>query len=161
MPQPPRAPRPRLPAFVPVPVRPRSDGWVAWRQAEFVGKLAETGSVSAAAAHVGMARETAYRLRRKPGAESFALAWDVAMRIACERLGRAAPAIPALGLAAVAPKVTPAELWRRIVEGTWRPVLRRGKYVGSVHKADDSALSGHMARLGRSMRRRARSGGAG
>jgi hypothetical protein len=114
--------------------------------------LAETGSVSAAAAYVGMARETAYRLRRKPGAEGFARAWDIAMRIACDRLGRAAPAIPELGLAHLPPKVTGDELWRRIVDGRWRPVLRRGKYVGSLHNPDNSALLSHMAQIDRSFR---------
>src|SRR5687768_738078 len=78
----PRTPRPRLPAFHPVPIRTRSDGWTPVRQAEFIGMLAETGSVSAAAEFVGMARETAYRLRRKPGAEEFAHAWDVALVVA-------------------------------------------------------------------------------
>jgi hypothetical protein len=152
MSQPPRASRPRLPAFTPVPVRSRSDGWVPWRQAEFIGVLAETGSVSTAAKYVGMARETAYRLRRKPGAESFARAWDIAMRIACDRLGRAAPAIPELGLPHLPPKVTGDELWRRIVDGRWRPVLRRGKYVGSLQEPDNSALLSHLAQLDRSFR---------
>ena len=79
MTQPSRTLRPRLPSFAPVPAKRRAGGWTPVRQAEFIGMLAETGSVSAAAEFVGMARETAYRLRRKPGAEQFALAWDIAM----------------------------------------------------------------------------------
>ena len=52
----------------------------------------------------------------------------------------------------VPPKVSPDELWRRIVDGRWRPVVRRAKYVGSVHKADNSALLSHIAQLDRSLR---------
>ena len=40
----------RLPPFVPVPVRARRDGWDAQRQGRFIGWLAQTGSVSEAAA---------------------------------------------------------------------------------------------------------------
>src|SRR5688572_25963890 len=116
MPRPTHPPRPRLPAFHPVPVRTRADGWTPVRQAEFIGMLAETGSVSAAAEFVGMTRETAYRLRRKPGAEEFARAWDVALVIAGVR--------PSTGSGpGEAPrtrrprKVAHAPTWRTIVDG--------------------------------------------
>ena len=69
-------PRRRVPKFTPVPLRYRRDGWTPGRQADFLGRLCETWSVAAAARHVGMTRESAYRLREKPGAESFAAAWD-------------------------------------------------------------------------------------
>ena len=58
----------RVPPFLPVPLRARADGWTGERQARFVGKLAETGCVSAAARAVGMSRLSAYRLRARPGA---------------------------------------------------------------------------------------------
>jgi hypothetical protein len=100
-----------------------------------------------------MARETAYRLRRKRGAEEFARAWDVAVAMSGVRpsagAGRAVTGEPRTQ---VPPKVSPDELWRRIVDGRWRPVVRRGKYVGSVRKADNSALLGHLAQLDRSLR---------
>ena len=35
----------RVPAFYPVPVRTRRDGWTIERQADFLGLLAECGSV--------------------------------------------------------------------------------------------------------------------
>lgn len=153
MPDSSRIPRPRLPAFAPVPVKRRADGWTPVRQAEFIGVLAETGSVSAAAEFVGMARETAYRLRRKPGAEEFARAWDVAVAISGVRPSvHPERAVSGEGRTLVPPKVSPDELWRRIVDGRWRPVLRRGKYAGSVHKADNSALLSHVAQLDRSLR---------
>jgi hypothetical protein len=41
--------------------------------------LAETGSVMGACEAVGMSRNSAYRLRRMPGADSFAAAWDAAL----------------------------------------------------------------------------------
>jgi hypothetical protein len=154
MTQPTRTARPRLPAFAPVPIKRRADGWTPVRQAEFIGVLAETGSVSAAARFVGMARETAYRLRRKPGAEEFARSWDIAMQISGARRPGEPGVLPPVryGLTSSSTKVTPPDLWRRIVDGRWRPVMRRGKYVGSVHKPDNSALLGHLARLDRSLR---------
>ena len=93
-----------------------------------------------------MARETAYRLRRKAGAEEFARAWDAALRSARTRFGWS-PRGSADELYTVPPKVSPGDLWRRIVDGRWRPVLRRGKYVGSVQKADNSALLSHIAQI--------------
>jgi len=79
----PPAPRPyrrlRVPPFYPVPVRTRRDGWTIERQADFLGLLAETGSVIGACEAVGMSRKSAYRLRALPGAESFAAAWDAAL----------------------------------------------------------------------------------
>ena len=140
------ASRARLPAFHPVPVRTRADGWTPVRQAEFIGMLAETGSVSAAAAFVGMARETAYRLRRKPEAAEFARAWDAALVVAGVRRPGEAP------LERRSRKVTHAPTWRTIVDGQWQPVMRHGKYAGSVRKADNSALLGYLAQLDRSFR---------
>ena len=148
MTQPPRVSRPRLPAFHPVPIRTRSDGWTPVRQAEFVGVLAETGSVSAAAEFVGMARETAYRLRRKPGAEEFAAAWDAALAIHALRTGKAVnlPRTP------LPRKVTHAPTWRMICDGRWQAVLRRGKYAGSYPKPDNSALLRYLGQIDRSFR---------
>jgi hypothetical protein len=122
-----------VPAFVPVPLRTRADGWTALRQAEFLGWLAETRSVAEAARRVNMARETAYRLRRKPGAESFAAAWDAAMGFAL------AHTLPAS-------KVTGYELWHRAFHGLLKPVMRGGRYAGTIRKSDTSALLRAVAR---------------
>jgi hypothetical protein len=67
---------PAVPAFTPVPVRARHDGWTEERQRTFIRVLAETRCVGAAALAAGISRESAYRLRRRKGAESFAEAWD-------------------------------------------------------------------------------------
>jgi hypothetical protein len=128
-------PRRKVPAFVPVPLRTRADGWTPLRQAEFLGYLAETRSVAEAARRVNMARETAYRLRSKPGAESFAAAWDAAM-------GRSEARTPA------ASKVTGYELWHRAFHGLFKPVMRGGRYAGTLRKSDSSALLRVVARPG-------------
>ena len=65
--------------FEPVPRKYRVDGWTADRQRAFISALAATGSVKSAARSINMAPEGAYNLRRQPGAESFAHAWQVAV----------------------------------------------------------------------------------
>ena len=72
-------PRRRVPAFTPVPLRYRRDGWTPTRQAAFLGALAETPCVAKAARKVGKSPESAYRLRGKPGAETFAAVWDAVL----------------------------------------------------------------------------------
>lgn len=69
----------RVPPFLPVPLRRRAGGWTPQRQADFIGYLAETGSVAEAALRVGMSRMAAYRPRRHPDAGSLSHAWDAVM----------------------------------------------------------------------------------
>jgi hypothetical protein len=65
--------------FTPVPMaRARRDGWTAAVQRAFIHALSVMGSVGAASRAVGMGRVSAYRLRDRDGAESFAAAWDAA-----------------------------------------------------------------------------------
>lgn len=122
----------RVPAFLPVPVRPRADGWTPLRQARFIGYLAVTGSVSLAARKVAMSRESAYRLREHRGAESFAAAWDAA-----------------LGLARPEQKVTPLEASIEADFIRLRPIVRRGKVLGVAEKHDNSALLKLLRQLAR------------
>ncbi|HEX8533232.1 MAG TPA: hypothetical protein VF662_03625 [Allosphingosinicella sp.] len=117
------SPRRRVPAFTPVPLRYRSDGWTPGRQADFLGHLCETWSVAAAARHVGMTRESAYRLRDKPGAESFAAAWDSIL---------AEPRRVRMS--------THELLWHRYFYGTLKPIMRGGKHVGTLHSSDNDAV---------------------
>lgn len=72
--------------FAPVPVKPRRDGWSPARQMGFIQRLALCGDVAAAARGVGMSRESAWRLRARPGAEGFAAAWDEAAGWGVDRL---------------------------------------------------------------------------
>ena len=67
-------------AFLPVAQqRNRADGWTPETQANFIRALEAMGSVGKAARAVGMGRASAYRLRERPGAASFASAWDRAI----------------------------------------------------------------------------------
>ena len=126
----PRRRLPRVPAFYPVPVKPRADGWTVQRQANFLGWLAETGSVSAACARVSMSRNSAYKLRGKRDAESFAAAWDAALGMPVR-------------------KVTIDDLHFLAHHGLVKPLFRGGKYIRSQRKPDNSALLRLMARFDR------------
>jgi hypothetical protein len=126
----PRRRLPRVPAFYPVPLRQTRTGWTLERQANFLGWLAETGSVSAACARVGMSRNSAYKLRKKPDAESFAAAWDAALGLPVRR-------------------VTIDDLQFLAHHGLVRPCFRGGKYIGARRKPDNSALLRLLARFDR------------
>lgn len=135
-----RTPPPKLPPFHAVQTRQRADGWTPERQAEFIGHIAETHLVSAAVRAVSMSRESAYRLRTRPGAEGFAAVWDMALA------RRATDAGLALYVAAreaahealqVSRKVTPGELQWRIESGKWH-VIMRGGYFMRTHQAPDN-----------------------
>ena len=127
----PRRRLPRVPAFYPVPVRDcHTARWTDACQAHFLGWLAETGSVSAACARVKMSRNGAYKLRKKPGAESFAAAWDAALGLPVRR-------------------VTIDDLHSLAYKGLIKPRFRGGKYIGSRQKPDSSALIKLVKRLDR------------
>ncbi|MEN2786513.1 hypothetical protein ACFOKI_02590 [Sphingomonas qilianensis] len=70
------------PAYLFTPVRPtraHANGWTADAQVAFIAALARTGVVAVAARSVGKSPRSAYQLRGRPGAESFADAWDRAL----------------------------------------------------------------------------------
>lgn len=121
---------PRVPPFYPVPLRGRRDGWTVQRQADFLGMLAETGSVMGACEAVGMSRKSAYRLRARRDAESFAAAWDAA-------------------LGAPVRKVTVTDLDFLAYHGLVQPLLFRGRYRGAMRKPDNSALLRLLKKLDR------------
>ena len=117
------------PAFDPVPVRPRRDGWTPERQRRFIAALAECRCVHRAVKAVGLSRESAYCLRRKSGAESFAAAWDAILA--------ARPVAPAnLSL-----------LWHRAFYGTLKPIVRQGQVVAYLHAPDNRALMSLLRRM--------------
>lgn len=124
----PHAPPPRLAellqdmpleelAFTPVKVKPRRDGWTVERQKWFILRLALGGCVSVAARGVGMTRRSAYRLRERPGAESFAAAWDRAQGWGQDR--------------------TVDVALERALEGERIPIVRNGRVVGEIHRHDN------------------------
>jgi hypothetical protein len=118
---PPRpAGHPAVPDFTPVPRRPRTDGWTPERQRAFIEALAETGSVKAAAHRINMSSEGAYYLRRQPGAESFAAAWEAALDFGVQRLADIA--------------------LERAVDGVSVPVFWKGEQVGERRAYNDRLL---------------------
>ena len=73
-------------AFTPVPLqRVQANGWTPRRQRDFIQSLSVIGNVHRAAKAVGMTKQSAYGLRSRAGAESFAAAWDVALEIGYDR----------------------------------------------------------------------------
>ncbi len=79
--------------FTPVPCRARYDGWLPGLQVRFIVALAQGARPGEAAERLGMSRQSAYKLRRRAGAESFAAAWDSALRVA-RRIQEAPPSVP-------------------------------------------------------------------
>jgi hypothetical protein len=105
------------PKFEPATPRPRRDGWSAERQIRFIEALAEGATVDAAARRVGMTRDSAYKLARRPCGRSFRQGWDAA--IDCN--------MPQVEQAAV----------RRSIEGVARPVFYKGEQVGEWRHHDE------------------------
>jgi hypothetical protein len=65
--------------------RMRCNGWTPKQQERFILALQAMGSVGQAAKAVGMSRTAAYKLRDRPGAESFACSWDMALDMGRQR----------------------------------------------------------------------------
>jgi hypothetical protein len=77
-----------------------------------------------------MSRNSAYKLRKRPQAESFAAAWDAALGMPVRR-------------------VTVDDLHFLGHHGLVKPLFRGGKYCGSRRKPDPSALRKLLARYDR------------
>jgi hypothetical protein len=105
-------------AFDPVAVAPRMDGWTPERQRAFIEELADCGIVSEAAGRVGMTARSAHRLRRRPDAEAFNLAWEAALRLGVDHLRSVA--------------------YERAIVGT--PRFYRGEKVGEERIYDNRLL---------------------
>ncbi|MEL7690247.1 hypothetical protein [Citromicrobium bathyomarinum] len=130
--------------FRPVPLRARRDGWSGARQCAFLVQLYLTGSVAAAARRVGMSRASAYRLRERADAQSFAHAWDRVLTPPGS--GRCDDAREDFR------KVTDAELVGRVETPVLQPVIYRGRLVGIREKPDISALLRLARRTGSAVR---------
>jgi hypothetical protein len=120
--------------FAPVPVRARRDGWTPDRQRAFIGLLSKGLRPGRAAAQLGMSRKSAYALRCRPGAASFAAAWDAAS--AAVRARRAALRGPSE--------------WERAVEGVLHPIRYRRRITAWDRRYNNGALIrllGQVARL--------------
>jgi len=113
-------------AFTPVPVKARRDGWTAARQRGLVDRLALGATVAVAARGVGMSRESAYRLRERAGAASFAAAWDKASEWGEERMADLA--------------------LERALIGEVRPIFYRGVKRGEYVRHDNRIVAALLAR---------------
>lgn len=124
---PPAPPEDEPIAFTPVPGRARHDGWTPNRQRDFIAALARIGLVSAAAQAIGLSAKSAYALRRRAGAESFAAAWNAALTMGRDN---------ARGVAI-----------DRALNGVEKPIYYRGRQVGTRRVFNDrlliAALRGH------------------
>lgn len=108
---------PSTPGFEPVNLRYRHDGLTPARQVAVVQALAECGCVREACARVGVSAEAVYRLRRRPDAQSFRCAMDLALDGAVERIEDGA--------------------FSRAVNGTEIPHYYRGELVGTHRRYDE------------------------
>lgn len=115
---------PTLPAFDipfdPVPVAKRHGGWTPEKQRGFIDALGVCGCVTAAAGHVGMTAKSAYRLRNRADAASFAAVWDLAAREGFAR--------------------TRDDAVERAIHGEEVPVYRRGKQIGTRIRHDNQLM---------------------
>jgi hypothetical protein len=111
--------------FTPAPCR-RHNGWTAERQRAFIRHLGRLGLVAPAARAVGMSRQSAYALREKPGAESFAEAWDLALEMG---LGNAED-----------------HAITRALEGYEVPYFYGGRQCGTIRRYDHRLLLAALAR---------------
>jgi len=103
--------------FTPVPsASTRHDGWTPERQVQFIELLAQSGVVAFSARGVGKSAVSAYKLRARPGAESFAAAWDRAIATGQARAFDAA--------------------YDRAVNGITTPRYYRGQVIGTRHRYD-------------------------
>lgn len=98
-------------------LRHRHNGWTPERQVAFIAALSECGCVDAACKSVGISTTAAYDLRRRVEAQSFRLAWDMALDHAIQRLSDAA--------------------YSRAIHGVAQPVFYKGEQIGERRKYDE------------------------
>ena len=103
-------------AFTPVAVSGRHNGWTPHRQHDFIRALAAMGNVSRAARAVGKTKQSAYTLRDRPDADSFADAWNTALQ---------------MGYDSALEKAID-----RACNGITTPRFYKGKQVGTRHRHD-------------------------
>lgn len=106
--------------FTPVAVALRHHGWTPERQRDFIEQLGRIGLVSAAARAVGKSPKSAYALRRRADAASFAAAWEAAL---AEGQSRALD--NAIG---------------RALDGERTPIFYKGRQVGERVRYNDGLL---------------------
>ena len=126
--------------FAPVPLRARHNGWTAAAQRDFILRLARGAGIGEAARHLGFSRQSAYALRRRRGAESFAAAWNSAVA-----LGR--------NMATVERR---ERGFAYGAETLLVPRYYRGRLIGFVQRDDNRSAMRALLALDRMLDRRAR-----
>jgi hypothetical protein len=110
----------------------RGDGWTPERVRTFLETLADCGLVNQAAAAAGMARSSAYALRRRAKGRPFCTAWRAALLVARQRLEDDAMA--------------------RAINGCFEIVVRDGMVVAERHRHDNRFLLALLDRIDRQAR---------
>jgi hypothetical protein len=105
------------PDFEPATPRRRHDGWSAARQIRFIQAIAEGATVDAAARSVGMTRDSAYKLARRPCGLSFRRGWEAARDCNIPQLEQA--------------------VLERSINGVPRPIFYKGEQVGEWRHFDE------------------------
>ena len=108
---------PSAPDFEPVKLRYRHDGLTPARQVALVQAFAACGCVREACAKVGVSHEAVYALRRRPDAQSFRLAMDLALDGAADRVEDA--------------------VYNRAINGVEVPHYYKGELVGTHRRYDE------------------------
>lgn len=119
--------------FEPVPLRAQHNGWGPAMQLRFIVALARGAGPGEAARSLGMTRQSAYRLRKRPGAESFAAAWDRAQAFA-RGLSRVKHS-PAAGFGGIDTLLVPRHY--------------RGRLIGFVQREDTAGAMRTLRQLDR------------
>ena len=89
-------------------------------QRAFIAHLAANGIVRDAARHIGRSSEALYRLRQRPDATGFRMAWERALDWSMTRLEDSA--------------------FARALQGEERPVFARGELIGSTRHYNDALV---------------------
>jgi hypothetical protein len=108
---------PQVPEFEPVKLRYRHDGLTPARQVAVVQAMAACGCVREACARVGISPEAVYELRRRPDAQSFRLAMELALDGAADKVDDA--------------------VFSRAINGVEVPHYYKGELVGTHRRYDE------------------------
>ena len=118
--------------FAPVAVRRQHNGWSPALQLRFIVALARGAGPDGAARSLGRTRQSVYQLRKRPGAESFAAAWDRALDFARRGACAGRTRVPGGG-----------------IETVLVPRYYRGRLVGFVQREDTAGAMRILGRLDR------------
>ena len=108
---------PSAPDFEPVKLRYRHDGLTPARQVSLIQTMAACGCIREACAKVGISPEAVYELRRRPDAQSFRLAMDLALDGAADAVEDA--------------------MYGRAINGVEVPHYYKGELVGTHRRYDE------------------------